>query len=205
MAKTRSQSRAAKQSFGIKINKTSSQIKKTNRQAKNQVDLPRIVECFVRLNRLDKNMIATLTASNQCINTRVLRERNATQLSSRVTAGQPTIKPKKSVNQIVAISKAAIHTSKAMRLWEQTRKLSPKDTLNIDQIVLSRMSGHRPWPARVTRHQKNGIALFFFGTNESGTVKRAEVVPFDLCKEIIDEYLKVSISELSRKSLSYHM
>lgn len=203
MAKTRSQSKAdsaKKSSFDFKISKTSNQIKKTNRQT-SQVSIPRIVECFVRLTKLDKNVIANLTAPRKLIddqpkNVRVLRERKSPQL---------TIKPKKNLSQIVAISKAALHTSKAMRVWEQLKKQNSKEKLVINQMVLARMSGHRPWPAKVTQFKKNGLCLFFFGTSEIGVVKRAEIIPLILCKEVIEEYLKISVSQLSSKSLSYHM
>lgn len=153
-------------------------------------------ECFIRLERVN------LKAMMQSIKKEEVKSYN---LRIKNTCATKKIVQPRSLNQIVAISQAALYTSKAIRIWDEVKKRHLKATLSIDQIVCARMSGHRPWPAKISKFQKNGTQLFFYGTDETGTVKRAEIVPYFSCKDVIDEYLKVPISDLSSKTLHYHM
>lgn len=52
---------------------------------------------------------------------------------------------KKPLNQIIATSQAALFTSRAIRIWDNAKKLQAKKfELKIDDIVCARMAGHRP-------------------------------------------------------------
>lgn len=117
------------------------------------------------------------------------------------------LKPKKSLNQIVALSQMALQTSKAIRMWDILKKqfVSSKVNLIVGQIVSGRMSGHRPWPAKIESFERNGVLLKFYGTNERGVVKKAEIVPCEQCKEVLYQFLRVPISNIPSKTLNYHM
>lgn len=174
--KTRSQTRAETK---LKSTATNRKIKKNNRIEKSH----KIKECVVRLDRLNLNQIANLieTQTKDLITVETPRKRYTLRNRVKVTNELPT-KEKKPLLQIVAMSQAALYTAKAIRIWDVIRKQSIKDKvqLNVNQIVCARMSGHRPWPARVVSLEKNGIALKFYGTNETGTVKKSEVLPYDI-------------------------
>lgn len=106
----------------------------------------------------------------------------------------------------MATSQAALFTSRAVRLW-QVMKKDHKNliTLKIGDVVCGRMAGHRPWPAKIISFEKNGTQLHFFGTNETGCVKKSEIIPIEFCSTMIQEYLKVPTRDLCSKTLTYHM
>lgn len=113
----------------------------------------------------------------------------------------------KSLKQIVAASQAALYTSKAIRIWESLKKKTVQEKIDLktNDIVCARMSGHRPWPARIKEFKRNSIFVKFYGTQEEGIVKKSEIVPYDFCEEMISTFLKMSTSDLNNRSLMYHL
>lgn len=204
MAKTRSQTRAQtrKEESSLQPN-LSRRLKKKQPEKNNSNRAIQIRDFVIRLDRLKPNEIAALIEPNKKDShnngDRVLRPKK------NVPIPIPKERPPKPINQIVALSQTALFTSKALRIWDALRKTHSKAKLEMKDIVLARMSGHRPWPARITEFNRRGTLLFFFGTNETGVVKRAEIVQLCLCKDVIEEYLKVPISQISSKTVSYHM
>lgn len=85
------------------------------------------------------------------------------------------------------------------------KKENPNALVKTSDIVCARMSGHRPWPAKVLEFKRNGTLLKFYGTGEIGTVKKSEIVPYKFCPEIIAEYLKVPIHNLCQRTQLYHL
>lgn len=101
----------------------------------------------------------------------------------------------------------AFCTAKAIRIWENLKKeiVKYKIEMKVDQITCARMAGHRPWPAKIVGFQKNGIKLTFFGTHDTGVVKKCEVIPYELCKDVLAQYLTVPVHEVSHNRLCYHL
>lgn len=196
MAKTRSQTRNDALQSKLSKNLKKKTSKKNIVSFGNRVVLK---DCFIRLDRVDLNLINKSTKKEEP------NEKKSYDLRIKKPCPPKEIVQPRSLKQIVAISQAALYTSKAIRIWDGMKKRYLKESLSVDQIVCARMSGHRPWPAKILKFQKNGTQLFFFGTHDTGLVKRAEIVPFHSCKEVIDEYLKVPFSDLSSKTLDYHM
>lgn len=166
-----------------------------------QNDSPVLKECFVRLDRMD--MTKYRSSIEQPVTTKYkLRERTVIDETLKKLPRQP-----KPINQIVALSQAALYTSKAVRIWEQIKKvvLTQKIQIKVNDIVCGRMAGHRPWPSKVVEFKRNGTQLHFFGSHDIGLVKKIEIVPIELCKEMIDTYLQVPVENLHIKTLSYHM
>lgn len=209
MAKTRSQSRRANE-HAIQTSSRENNKKKSKSKTTVFKVPPEMQKCHIRLIRLDPKKINFLLNDEQSQPQFVDEKQPKKKYNFRSRSDLPvfsTEKPKKSLKQIVAISQSVLYTSKAMRIWETIKKEAKKNNVEIkcDQIVCARMSGHRPWPAKLESFQKNGILLKFFGTHEIGIVKRSEVIPYELCKEMLEQYLKVPICDLASKTLSYHM
>lgn len=200
MAKTRSQTRneANKKKLAQNLKKT---IKKNTLTIGKTV----LKDCFIRLERIDSNVVIknkTIAKNAESdVNGYNLRKKN---LPVQLPA-QKKQNPPKSLSQIVAKHQSVLHTSKAIRIWDELKQRHLNASLLVDQIVCARMAGHRPWPAKVLKFQKNGTQLFFYGTNEIGIVKKAEIVSYRYCKDVIDEYLKVQLFGLCSKTLDYHM
>lgn len=164
--------------------------------------IPTEMKCFVLLRKLSQNDVAKLTGiEDKSTKKYELRKREPVKMV------EIDLKPKRSLNQIVAMSQMALHTSKAIRMWDILKKQFAKSkvSLNVGQIVCGRMSGHRPWPAKIESFEKNGVLLKFRGTNDTGIVKKAEIIPCELCTDILEQYLKVPISNIPAKTLLYHM
>lgn len=200
MAKTRSQTRNQ-----IQSKKTSTNLHYVSNGSK-AIFVAK--EFQIRINKLDISKLQHSLAETTPVSLSNrpqynLRQRNN---SDQAAIQKNEVKPMKSLNQIVAMSQAALYTARATRMWDQIKKQKENNfKLNVDDIVVGRMAGHRPWPCKIIGIQKIGIKLSFFGTHDIGVIKKAEIVPFVHCKEMIDEYLKVPISDLSTRTLNYHL
>lgn len=55
------------------------------------------------------------------------------------------------------------------------------------QIVLGKMKGYSPWPGMIRKFSKNNkrVQLYFFGTNNNGSVDVTETVAFEASSEVI--------------------
>lgn len=163
--------------------------------------------CRVLLTRLSPNEINVWLHGQAKNRTDTCVPKKEYQLRKRApTAIIPKSAPK-SLLQLVSASKMALHTAKAIRIWENLKRQNDIKNmkLELDQIVCARMSGHRPWPSKIVAFQKNGIKLTFFGTHDTGIVKKSEVIPFELCADVLEQYLKVPATDVSNKSLYYHL
>lgn len=67
--------------------------------------------------------------------------------------------------------------------WRKSKTVGEK--IEIGHIVLAKMKGYTPWPGVVRSFTKNGkrAQLYFFGTDNSGTVDVDEIVGFDVGRE----------------------
>lgn len=59
--------------------------------------------------------------------------------------------------------------------------------LKIGDMILAKMRGYSPWPARVSEFtaSKKNIVCFFFGTQNTGSVGVNNVIPFANASEIV--------------------
>lgn len=112
------------------------------------------------------------------------------------------IATEKTIMQLALQTQSALCSSRALRLWNILKKRPNK--IEVGQVVCARMSGYRPWPAKIEQMKKNGVLVRFYGTHDKGLVKRSELVPFELCKDVLYEYYSINSSSLCPKTLSYH-
>lgn len=86
-------------------------------------------------------------------------------------------KPAKSLNVIINDA------------WNKCKTEYRSSGLHIEHstVVMAKMSGYSAWPGRIDDFTKNGkrAHVFFFGSNNSGSVDVSEIVPFELCSEMI--------------------
>lgn len=75
-----------------------------------------------------------------------------------------------------------------------------KNIFNIDAIVMAQMKGYSPWPSQIKVINKNGkrANVFFFGTSNTGGVNISEIVPMEMCSELIRLLLLRKISNFSK-------
>lgn len=211
MAKTRSQSRRNNEISSQTSSTRSNNIKKSKVKTKEFKVPLEMKTCRVRLLKLNQNQINLLMNGVNAEKTIKTEEKQPLKkYDFRARPDVPVIateKSKKSLQQIVALSQSALYTSKAIRIWDCVTKEAKKNNVEIrvNQIVCGRMSSHRPWPAKLESFQKNGVLLKFFGTHELGIVKKSEIMPYESCVKVLEEYLKVPTGELASKTLSYHM
>lgn len=213
MAKTRSQSRSEKNVSIPPVQKQKSLSSNLSRNLKckksKSQPQPVMKSCRVRLTRIDPKNIDLINARyNEAKKTGTKQLSMQYELRKRATStvlSAPVKKTRaKPLNQIVALSQYTLHTSRAIRLWDEIKKKS-MSTLKINDIVCARMAGHRPWPGKVMNFDKKGTRIYFYGTHEEGYVKKAEIVPYELVKSVLEEYLHISCSSLCSKTLIYHM
>lgn len=109
---------------------------------------------------------------------------------------KPSIETKKIKSSGQIVPRSNLFGAQAKNKWKKAQqqfKLS-KEILHEGLIVVAHMAGHRPWPGKITSFHKNGVEIRFFGSNNSGLVKKAEIIPFKYCSEVLLEYLKTQIN-----------
>lgn len=204
MAKTRSQVRREKELTLKPSSELSKNLKQKKSNKKNNKVPHEFKNCKVRLTRLSQNeitmMLHGITQNNEC-------EPKKYELRKRAPVEATIMKTTSSLNQLVAASQMALYTSKAIRIWEVLKKQHEKSQINLQvgQIVCARMAGHRPWPSKVVSQQKNGVKLSFFGTHDVGIVKRSQIIPYEFCKDVLEQYLIAPICDISNRTLLYHL
>lgn len=106
---------------------------------------------------------------------------------------QTTSKPAKSLN--VMINDA----------WKKCKTEFKSSGLLIEQstVAMAKMSGYSAWPARIDDFTKNGkrARVFFFGSNNIGSVDISEIVPFEFCREVIRLLLRRKVGPFHRSVL----
>lgn len=55
----------------------------------------------------------------------------------------------------------------------------------VGQLVLAKMQTYSPWPAKIMEIKDKTVIVFFFGTNNHGSVKRIACVPIQFCGPVI--------------------
>lgn len=217
MAKTRSQTK--RQTELARTKSRSLMLKKTIGKTHSPAEI--VQNCCVKLLRLDLHKIdctqiyvhqIDLTKRNLGL-TRMKKTVDQKKLDSKrynlrkVTTAKPlqALKPvRRPMTQLIASSNAALHTSRAIRLWDELKKRKSVD-LKMNDIVCARMSGHRPWPSKILEFKKNGVSLRFYGTHDIGLVKKSEILPIEICQDVLGEYMKISTNDLPTKSQLYHL
>lgn len=210
MAKTRSQTKRDNSSClkvpSQPVKKLSKNLKR-NKPKLNEIKVPQDFQiCRVRLTKLTPDQIdfwlqGKSTDSSESVSKKIY------ELRTRPLPIIPVKRAEKSLKQLVVSSQMAFCTAKAIRIWENLKKQNAKNSiqLKVNQIVCARMSGHRPWPSKIVAIQKNGIKLTFFGTHDTGIVKKSEVIPYELCNDVLEQYLKVPVCDVSNNRINYHL
>lgn len=207
MAKTRSQSKKKSESKSIDAKQLTKNFKKTKSKAKEIIVPRQFQSCRVKLNRISQEQINLwLSGPMQTDNCIKPNDKKKYGLRNRTPTVVAPKSAQKSLKQLVVASQMAFCTSKAIRIWDNLKKQTEKQKINlkVDQIVCARMSGHRPWPSKIVAFQKNGIKLKFFGTHDIGVVKKCEVIPYEMCGDVLEQYLKIGI-DMTNNRLNYHL
>lgn len=203
MAKTRSQTRnETKAAPKLKTPVNSFKKPKINIKKKNLNEKPVFImrdcfDCFVRLEQIDSTLLKKYKLQNK-------NDSNNQAQAREEKKETPPKSLKPSILAIVASSQSALYTSRAVRLWEQKKKEIFNAPLHVNALVCARMAGHRPWPAIIVEIKKNGTLLRFYGSHNVGIVKKSEIIPYEFCKDIIAQYLKIPTHNLCPKTQLYH-
>lgn len=104
----------------------------------------------------------------------------------------------KSVPKAVAKSLTAIIND----AWKKckTQFKSSDEIIEQNALVMAKMSGYSAWPSRINEFTKNGkrAHVYFFGSNNTGTVDVTEIVPFESCHEVIRLLLMRKLGQFLR-------
>lgn len=73
--------------------------------------------------------------------------------------------------------------------WRQIKKQfrETQQTVALLDLVMAKMSGYSAWAGRIESFTKNkkSCQVYFFGTNNRGSVSVNEIIPFELCNDVI--------------------
>lgn len=86
--------------------------------------------------------------------------------------------------------------------WNQCKKDFNED-LVVGNIVMAKMTGYSPWASRIEGFSKNKkkTNVYFFGTNNRGSVNSNEIVPFSRCHSLIRLLILRKFSEFHKSVL----
>lgn len=87
----------------------------------------------------------------------------------------------KRVQAITPIQKANI-------LWNQLSSQSWR--IDVGSLACAKMATFWPWPAQITRIDKNKAYVKFFGDLRHGVVEKKHCVPYHLCHSVVFHYLQ---------------
>lgn len=113
-----------------------------------------IKDCVVKLERISPERIAALTAPPP-----------------------KKIKRKKRIEHKRSTALAKSSSQSVIMLWaeaKRNRKTIPK----VNCIILAKMFKYSPWPSKLVEIRNKSAYVYFFGTNNHGTVKLEEIVDF---------------------------
>lgn len=94
-------------------------------------------------------------------------------------------------------AKAKLHTQLVAKslnchindAWRSSKKifLDSKRSVQVNDIIMAKMKTYSAWPGRLSSFTKNNkrASVHFFGTNNIGSVDVIEIVPFELCHDVI--------------------
>lgn len=128
------------------------------KQNKKSSKTNKIKECIVKLNRLTQAEISS--AINTNLNNGL--EQKPSQ-QTKVTKRDKT-------------STVVVKSVSMPSLWNTMKKNRTMPIIN--SIVLAKMKSYSPWPSKLIQIKGKNAYVYFFGTNNHGTVQFDEVVPF---------------------------
>ncbi|XP_041775276.1 hepatoma-derived growth factor-related protein 2-like isoform X1 [Anopheles merus] len=61
--------------------------------------------------------------------------------------------------------------------------VASKKSFEIGDLVFAKVKGYPPWPAKVTRIEKNKYNVYFYGTGETANIKKEDLFAYETSKE----------------------
>uniref|UniRef100_A0A182NTN5 PWWP domain-containing protein n=1 Tax=Anopheles dirus TaxID=7168 RepID=A0A182NTN5_9DIPT len=61
--------------------------------------------------------------------------------------------------------------------------VASKKAFTIGDLVFAKVKGYPPWPAKITRIDKNKYNVYFYGTGETANIKKEDLFPYETSKE----------------------
>lgn len=180
-----------------KINKKL--IKNTKKSSSKVVDLKKkfnIKDCFVKLNRIEVKRDERIELT---FNLKI--RKNVVQIGKKKLFLSD---PSQKINVSLGVEKFDIvvkccnivklqnNNVKSLNdlidaAWRKVKKENRNNEIHVGDIVLGKMKGFKPWPARVESFTKTKTSstLYFFGTHNRGPVAVSELVAFNSTHEVI--------------------
>lgn len=192
-----------------KLNKKLENRKKPQRQIvtnKNKIDRIATKDCFVTLIKMSQRELKMyknaeeiisksfdLRITDDCLHFGKQKQRIVDSTLNIEFSNKSELKLKlnKILDDCCTISKPLVKPKSLAQLTEAAWRKCKLDnkTLELEngQIVLGKMRGYSPWPARLCGFSKNKkrVQLYFFGTNNNGSVDIGETVAFEFTTEVI--------------------
>lgn len=150
----------------------------TRRMAKQKIEnsskdhKKKIQQCCIKIHRLSPAEIEQL--SNPDSKTLPTKKHNLRYKPPSV----PKPIKKKPKNMIAKATKDPV------KLWNELTKSRCSMPPN-NAVVLSKMKSYSPWPSKLVAVKNNKALVYFFGTNNHGEVKTADVIRFEDGPELI--------------------
>lgn len=70
--------------------------------------------------------------------------------------------------------------------------------LVVGQLVLAKMQTYSPWPSKIMEIRDKKVTVFFFGTNNHGSVKKVDCIPIQFCGPVILRLMETKQANLSK-------
>lgn len=102
--------------------------------------------------------------------------------------------PARKKTKAVAIRKPILSISSLFNICKQNNSID----LVVGQLVLAKMQTYSPWPAKIMEIKDKKVTVFFFGTNNHGTVKKVDCVPIQFCGPVIMNLLESKQANLRK-------
>lgn len=109
---------------------------------------------------------------------------------------------KKTIQQPEKLPRSKTLAELSNDAWKRCKKHTKSQQIifQIDQYVMAKMMSFSPWPAKITGFTKNRkkAYVYFFGTNNSGSVEINEITSFHDAEEVIRMQLLRHLSHFAK-------
>lgn len=161
--------------FSIKLNRMDPSLVKNHRHHSIEVSIQKnVLNIGTKKLLLSKGTAQSINIGLNLKSSNIVTYCTLNEIKQSMAINVPLKTTVKSLNQLIDIE------------WRST-KYANRDEIQLNQIVLAKMRGYSPWPGSVQGFTKNKkrAHLYFFGTNNTGSVDVAEIVHFEKSIEVV--------------------
>lgn len=176
------------------VTRAKSKQTKINKKSKKKiVNNIKVRDIVIKLERLTQQQIKEMTEPKK----RTIEQQNGKYELRKRTEKKTEQKVNKKATKTTAITKSS--TQSVAVLWAAAKKeQKQQQPLAVKTIILAKMRSYSPWPAKLVSIEKKRAQVYFFGTDNHGSVDKDDIVTFKRVPILIKKLLTMKIKHFEK-------